>query len=49
MIIIVMLVDRSITKTFVKPSVSLAMTNARVIDEEQKVSCHPKVLDIKNV
>lgn len=36
MTIVVVLVDRSITKTFVKPSISLAMTNARVIDEEQK-------------
>ena len=48
MTIITMLVDRRITKTFVKPSISLAMTNARVIDEEQKVRFLPCYLSIYN-
>eukprot|EP00555_Chaetoceros_dichaeta_P001918 CAMPEP_0198277244 /NCGR_PEP_ID=MMETSP1447-20131203/65739_1 /TAXON_ID=420782 /ORGANISM="Chaetoceros dichaeta, Strain CCMP1751" /LENGTH=1436 /DNA_ID=CAMNT_0043972247 /DNA_START=89 /DNA_END=4397 /DNA_ORIENTATION=- len=38
MTIITVLVDIKITKDFVKPSITLALTNARVIDEENKQS-----------
>ena len=38
MITITVLVDMKIGKDFVKPSISLALTNARIIDEENAVS-----------
>jgi hypothetical protein len=37
MMIITYVVDRWITTTFVNPSITLALTNARIIDEENKV------------
>lgn len=38
MLIITYVVDMWITTTFVNPSITLALTNARIIDEETKVS-----------
>jgi hypothetical protein len=32
------LVDRQITKKFIKPGLTLALTNSRIIDEQNKVS-----------
>ena len=44
MMIITYVVDTWITTTFVNPSITLALTNARIIDEETKVN--KKCIDI---